>query len=434
MVFQENFLQLVWKYQYFDKNDLKSTLGIPLSIKKIGFHNFHEGPDFLEAQVDIGKLTYYGNVEIHLKSSDWHAHEHQSDERYESVILHVVYEHDREIKHPDGTPIPTLELKGKIFLDVLRNYERLISGHQNILCSETLGEVSDILKFSMLEKALVERFIEKSQSVRKLLADNMGDWEETTYQWLFQCFGFKTNSKAMLLLAKSIPYKLIKKHANHPGIVEALLLGQAGLLENNNPDEYTLFLRREFNFYKTKYQLPQTLFHTDWKFMGVRPGNFPSVRIVQLSHILCKSPNLLSTILSASNTMESMKGIFLKEVPPYWTHHYAPAKTSQRKLSKHLSPQTLHLLAINFVVPLWFAYGKYIDEQEWQDKCFDFLQALPGEENFIIKRFKDINWPASTAFDTQGMIGLHNNYCIQKKCLECKIGQNLLRPSAKQVT
>jgi hypothetical protein len=432
MDFQENFLQLVWKYQYFDKNSLCTTDNTPLEVKKIGFHNFHEGPDFLEGHVKLGAVNYYGDIEVHLRSSDWHLHEHSKDERYQSVILHVVFNHDTEILHPDGTPIPTLELNGKIFLDVLRNYERLVSGKEHLLCAEALPDVSDILKFSMLEKALVERFIQKGELIQKLLESNNGDWEETTYQWLFHCFGFKTNSGAMLRLAQSLPYKTLKKHANQPGILEALLLGQANLLHTNDPDDYTLFLRREHSFYKTKYQLSEELFQADWKFMGVRPGNFPSVRIVQLAHILSKSPNLFSSIINLTNTVQSIKNTFSQEVPVYWTHHYLPGKSTQKKLSKTISLQTIYLLAINFVVPLWFAYGQYLDDQQWQDKCFDLLQAIQSEQNFIIKRFDQVNWKPSSAFDTQGMIGLHNNYCALRKCLDCKIGQNLLRPALKK--
>src|SRR5690606_18164780 len=226
--FQENFLQLVWKYQYFNKTRLLTTNDIPVIVKKIGFHNFHEGPDFSESQIKLGELDYFGHVEIHLKSSDWNARTHSSDARYDSVILHGVWEHDEEIIRADGTSIPTLEMKGKVFLDVVRNYERLISGKPDILCSEDLKKMEAIIKFSMLERALVERFAEKSRLVQGILVETLGDWEETAYRWLFYCFGFKINNPTMLKLASSLPYRMHKKHAGQPLIQEAMVMGQAG--------------------------------------------------------------------------------------------------------------------------------------------------------------------------------------------------------------
>lgn len=431
MVFQENFLHLIWKYQYFDKNKLATTDNTPLEIKKIGYHNFHEGPDFLEAHIQLDNVAYFGNVEIHLRSSDWNNHNHQNDDRYESVILHVVYEHDQDILHSDGSSIPTLELKGKIYLDVLRNYERLLNGTNQILCSDSLSDISNILKFSMLEKALVERFIQKSLLINQLLEDNTGDWEETTYQWLFYSFGFKTNSGAMLDLAKSTPYRILKKHAPHIGIIEAILMGQANLLETDTPDEYTGFLQREYDFYAVKYRFERNLYPASWKFMGVRPGNFPPIRIAQVATILSHTPNLFSSIIDPNNDISSIKRIFNYSISDYWIHHYRLGKESKKVLGKTLTSQTIYLLCINFLVPLWYAYGQYMDDSSWQDKCFDLLQEINAEQNFIIKRFQQINWHPENAYDTQGMIGLHNNYCLQKKCLECKIGQNLLRPVKK---
>ncbi|KEO73723.1 DUF2851 family protein [Anditalea andensis] len=431
MVFQENFLHLVWKYQYFEKTQLTTTDQVPLEIKKIGYHNFHEGPDFFESHIQLDAVAYFGNVEIHLRSSDWNNHHHQHDERYESVILHVVYEHDHEIFHPDGTRIPTLELKGKIYLDVLRNYEKLLNGPNHILCSDSLPETSTIIKFSMLEKALVERFGQKSKLITQLLEDNKGDWEETTYQWLFYSFGFKTNSAAMLELAKCTPYRILKKHAPNVGIIESILLGQADLLGTDIPDEYTSFLLKEYDFYARKYRFDSGLYPSSWKFMGVRPGNFPTVRIAQVASILSNTPNLFSSIINPQNDTTSIKQIFNYGISDYWRHHYRPGKMSKKVLGKTLSSQSIYLLSINFIVPLWYVYGQYVDDNTWQEKCFDLLQEMEAEQNYIIKRFRQIQWHPENAYDSQGMIGLHNNYCLQKKCLECKIGQNLLRPVKK---
>ncbi|HLU90808.1 MAG TPA: DUF2851 family protein [Cyclobacteriaceae bacterium] len=426
--FQENFLHLVWKYQYFDRNQLSTTSEIPILVKKIGFHNFHEGPDFNEAQIKLGELDHFGHVEIHLKSSDWNAHSHGTDERYDAVILHVVWEHDVEILRKDGTPVPTLELRGKIYLDVLRNYERLITGKPDILCSQDLDQVKEIIKFSMLEKSLVERFFEKSHLVNEILESTFNDWEETTYRWLFFCFGFKVNNQTMLKLARMLPYRLLKKHAGNRAVQEALLLGQAGFLRGEARDAYSLYLQKEFHFYQNKYGLGESIFPSEWKFMRVRPANYPSVRLAQIAAILHSSPNLCSAILQEDASIRSIQDLFNTQTSDYWQLHYYPGKKTNKKHLRHITKEILHLLAINFLVPLWYAYGQFTDNGLWQEKCFDLLQETPPENNRIIQKFKAHQWNPQNAFDTQGMIGLYNNYCLNKKCLECKIGQALLRP------
>ena len=426
--FQENFLQLVWKYQYFDKNQLSTTDGVPVMIKRIGFHNFHEGPDFNESQIKLGELDHFGHVEIHLKSSDWYVHTHSGDSRYDSVILHVVWEHDQEIQRADGTYLPTVELKGKVYLDVLRNYERLISGKPYILCGSELAQIDDIIKFSMLEKALVERFIEKSKLVQAILKDTLGDWEETTYRWLFYNFGFKANNLLMLKLANGLPYRLLKKHAGQPLIQEALVMGQAGFLNVVAPDDYSRFLQKEHLYHQKKYGLQAVIYPSEWKFMRVRPSNYPTIRLAQLSAILHQSPNLFSNVLHEISDINSFRQSFEFQISSYWQYHYHFGKTTAKRQNRSLSPETVSLLAINFMVPLWYAYGQFTDDIAWQEKCFDLLQEIAAEKNNITQKFDVHSWQADNAFDTQGMIGLHNNYCIKRKCLDCKIGQNLLRP------
>ncbi len=426
--FQENFLQLVWKYQYFDKKQAITEDGEPIQVVKIGFHNFHEGPDFKEAHIRIGNLDYYGHVEIHVKSSDWNSHGHEKDSTYNSVILHVVWEHDVEIRRSDGTYLPVLALQGKVFLDVVRNYERLLGSGYSVICGYAMPQVTEMLRFSMLEKSLVERFSEKSKIVLSLLEENGGNWEETTYQWLFYSFGFKTNSKAMLRLAKNLPYRLLKKHGNDRISQEALIFGQSGLLDYKLFDDYNKSLIREYQFLQTKYTLKERLYSSEWKFMAVRPGNFPTIRLAQLAAVLHQSPNLMSAVLYEMKDRWRMDEIFTQVVSSYWQTHHQFGKSAGRPSKRTLTPQTLDLLSINFVVPLWYAYGLYLDAPEWQEKCFDFLQQIDAEENNIIRKFNQVGWKAEHAFDSQGMIGLYNNYCINKRCLDCKIGQNLLRP------
>lgn len=427
MEFKEDFLQAVWKYQYFDKTILKTTEGQTLEIKKIGFHNFYHGPDFLEACVRIGGLDLFGHVEVHRKASDWKNHDHDADQRYNSVILHVVYENDAAILRNDGTTIPTLELKGKILLGVIRNYEKLLNSGDGILCGNDLEEIQHIMKFSMLERALVERMEIKSTSVFQILEATKGDWEETSYRWLFQSFGFKTNSLAMLRLAESIPYKLLQKLSGHHLGIEAILLGQADLLPEETMDEYSAELSREYDFYRKKYNLKYTVYRQDWKFMGVRPQNNPCLRIVQLAAFLSQNKNIFSEAIRDNSSFDSFKQLFAIEINSYWEQHLRPGIPAKKKLSKKISENTLRLVMINFVVPLWFSYGRFIENSQWKDKCVDLLQELPAEINHITKRFNNYHWTCENAFDSQGMIGLFNMYCNLKKCMDCKIGQSLLK-------
>ena len=437
--FQENFLHLVWKYQYYDKRQATTTEEVPLQVVKIGYHNHHEGPDFKEAHIRLDEIDHVGHIEIHLKSSDWNAHNHQTDPAYNTVILHVVWEHDQPIRRLDGTVLPTLELKGKVLLEVVRNYERLISSPSQILCGNELSNTSEILKFSMLEKSLIERLQEKSKLVLKLLEDNKQDWEETAYQWLLYSLGFKVNSQVMLKLAKSLPYRLLKKHGNQRVSQESLIFGQAGFLdqlihglfEPTSSEPYVKQLLDEYLFYEKKYQLKPQIYPSEWKFMGVRPSNYPTIRLAQAASILAKSPNFLSTVLYELNSREQFNTFFDVEVHPYWQSHYQLGKPSEKFSNRKISAATLDLLGINYVVPIWYAYGTFIDSLEWQEKCFDFLQQIPAESNHILGKFEAVDWKPSQAFESQAMIGLFNNYCKARKCLTCKIGQNLLRPSTR---
>lgn len=436
--FQENFLHLVWKYQYYDKKQAITTEDLPVQVVKIGYHNHHEGPDFKESHIRLGEIDHIGHVEIHLKSSDWNAHNHQKDPAYNTVVLHVVWEHDQNIQRKDGTAIPTLELKGKVFLEVVRNYERLISSKNQILCGNELSKTSEILKFSMLEKSLIERLYEKSKLVLSLLQENNQDWEETAYQWLFYCFGFKINSHVMLKLAKSLPYRILKKHGNQRNFQEALIFGQSGFLDHLIPglfepaveEPYTKQLLDDYLFFQKKYQLKPQIYPSEWKFMGVRPSNYPTIRLSQVAAILANTPNFLSSVLYNMNTREQLNELFAVDVNPYWHRHYHLGKASEKPSLRKISTGTLDLLGINYAIPLWYAYGTFIDSLEWQEKCFDFLQQIPAESNHILNKFEAVEWRPTQAFESQAMIGLFNNYCKPRKCLSCKIGQNLLRPSS----
>ena len=431
MNFREDFLQLVWKYQYFDKKDLRTTDHQQVQIFQVGFHNQGEGPDFRDATVVLDGVTLHGHVEVHRLASEWKQHAHGGDPAYNSVILHVVWENDKEVLRNDGTPLPTLELKGRIFLEIWRNYEQLLDFKSDLPCAHALSAVPEIIRFSALEKALVERLQEKSNLILEILNETKGDWEETAYRWLFACFGFKVNSRPMSELAARISYKTLQKHRTQVSALEAMLLGQAGLLPEQSDEPYVQHLIREYDFYQKKFGFKSPLLRQHWTFMGARPTNFPTLRIAQLASILSKAPNLLQAVMEDSREFLAFKKLL--QIPPsdYWKYHYSFGKPTEKMASKGISGSSLELLIINFVIPLWFAYGRYFEQQEWQERCFDLMQTIPGENNFIIRAFGEKGWKAENAFDSQGMIGLFRAYCQPQKCLSCKIGQSLLKGQSK---
>ena len=431
MNFREDFLQLVWKYQYFDRKNLQTVDGQELQIHNVGFHNQGEGPDFRDSSLVLDGVTFHGHVEVHRLASEWKQHAHGGDPAYNSVILHVVWENDKEVFRNDGTLMPTLELKGKIFLEIWRNYENLLDFRSDLPCAHPSKCVPDIIRFSALEKALVERLLEKSQLILSILDQTKGDWEETAYRWLFTCFGFKVNSIPMSELATLVPYKTLQKHRTQVSALEAMLLGQAGLLPEKSEEPYVQHLIREYDFYQKKFNWQYRLNRQQWSFMGARPTNFPTLRIAQLASILSHAPNLLQAVMEDSREFSAFKKLLQVKPSDYWQHHYNFGKPTEKTASRGISGQTLELLIINFVIPLWFAYGSYFEQTEWQERCFDLMQTISAENNFIIRKFGEKAWKAENAFDSQGMIGLYRGYCQPQKCLNCKIGQSLLKGQSK---
>ncbi len=431
MIFREDFLQLVWKYQYFDKKALYTTNGELLEIIQVGFHNLSEGPDFRDASVQLDGVTLHGHIEVHRLSSEWKQHAHGGDPAYNSVVLHVVWENDQEVLRNDGTQMPTLELKGKIFLEIWRNYERMLDYKSELPCSHGLEVVPEIIRFSALEKALVERLQQKSQHILEILEMTKGDWEETAYRWLFSCFGFKTNGRAMAELAGHVPYRILQKYRNQLPVLEAILFGQAGLLPESSEEPYVQHLIKEFDFYRRKYNWDSPMKRQHWTFMGVRPSNFPTLRIAQLAAILSQAPSLLQSVMEDSKDFIAFKKLLQVKTGDYWQYHYSFGKSSERQTQRGVSNTVLQLLIINFVIPLWFAYGRYFQQPDWQERCFDLLQELSPEANFIIKKYQEAGWKAENGFDSQGMIGLFRNYCEPKKCLQCKVAQSMIKSDSR---
>ncbi|WP_422361301.1 DUF2851 family protein [Reichenbachiella sp.] len=421
---RESFLHFIWQFQKFNNLSLTTCGGQSVQIYAVGSYNTDAGPDFLNAKLSIGDVTWYGHVELHLKSSDWNRHRHQHDEAYNNVILHVVWEHDEEVQMANAQVLPVLELQSRIKPELLKRCNQLIKSPEKIPCATQIGQVKDIDKLSMLEQVGVMRLKQKSEHILNLLEKNNGDWEEAAYQLLAKNFGFKTNDEPFLKLAQSLNHKTVIKHAEKLDQVEALIFGMAGFLQAAN-EGYGLTLSKEFDYLSKKYSLDDLgLKKVEWKFLRLRPGNFPTVRLAQFSSFLAKNVKCFDRFIHFTNNKE-LRNMFDFEVSPYWQKHYDFGKEGSR-LAKTIGKASIDLILINSVAPLLAAYAQYTDEGSYMDKAVDLLQDLVPERNHITNSWQELGLKAKNAFDSQALIGLRNDFCLKKKCLSCKIGVSLI--------
>ncbi|QHT65906.1 DUF2851 family protein [Rhodocytophaga rosea] len=424
---QEDFLHFIWQFQYFNRQQLLTTASESLHILNPGLANDHAGPDFSQARIRIGNIEWAGQVEIHIKSSDWEAHQHQHDLAYENVILHVVWHNDKPICRKDGSLIPTLELKERVNVQLLGRYNYLLANKNVIPCASLFALVPDIHKVHALDKALMQRLQYKAATVQELLAVNGQDWEETTYQWLARSMGFKLNAEPFLQLAKAIPLKLLQKHRDNLLQMEALLFGQAGFLEEQSNDAYVQSLQKEYKFLSHKYQLAGTKLSVgQWKFAKLRPVNFPTLRIAHLAALLQVHQNLFSLFIH-TDTLHAFADILAAPPSSYWQHHYTFEK--ETKITSHLGKESISNLVINTVVPILACYAQQKDKYAYIDTAIAWLESLPAEDNYITRLWKELQLPVKNAFDAQASIELYNIFCVPVKCLSCPVGVHLIKKS-----
>jgi hypothetical protein len=426
MLFPEDFLHYVWKFRLFDRADLKTTSGEELEIFSAGLHNSDSGPDFHNARIRIGDTVWAGNVEVHLSSSDWKKHGHETDDAYGNVILHVVYRDDMPLILPDGRLVPTLELQNRIADDLYNRYHNLIFGNQTIIpCEASIRFVDGITLQNWLTRVLVERLEKKSAAVNEALDLNRGDWEETFYQFLAANFGFKTNALPFELLAKSMPQNILAKHKNYPLQIEALIFGQAGFLNADFKDKYPEQLKNEYGFLQKKYKLTPVETHL-WKFMRLRPQNFPTIRLAQFAALVVQSNHLFSKLLEIKD-VKALRSLFTEtKVNPYWENHYR-FDVESTPLSKNLGPASIDVLLLNTLALFLFSYGKHNQIQHYINRSLALLEHLPNENNKIITDFSNLGVKIKTAFESQALLELKNNYCNYKKCLQCGVGNKILK-------
>jgi hypothetical protein len=424
---QEAFLQYIWQFQYFDKSGLKTVSNEDLQVVHPGILNRNAGPDFSNARIVIDGMSWVGSVEVHIKSSEWFAHHHNRDGSYETVVLHVVWENDRPVSHEDGTVLPAIELRGRVSDEIVSQYRRLVQSGFDIPCAPQLASVPDIVRNSMLDRVMIERLEKKSSEVLALLSNNHGDWEETAYQLLARNFGFKLNAGPFFQLACSLPYKFLRKHIDRPAQVEAMLFGVAGFLAERSGSEYHQLLRREYGLLRGKYQLERSELHaSQWKFMRLRPANFPSLRLAQFAALVTLRTNFFSNLIETADLHQL--AVWLKVVQSeFWTIHYSFKKRKKEPVWS-MGKTTVENIAVNTVVPLLVAYGKSRDEQSFIDRAEDLLRQVGAEQNHITNHWANVGWEVKNAFDSQALIQLFNSYCTPRQCLNCTIGAALLKP------
>ena len=420
---REEFLHHLWLYKKFQISNLQCTAGKSVQILNVGQYTQLAGPDFFNAQIIIDDQKWAGNVEIHLKSSDWYVHHHEEDSAYDNVILHVVWEHDVEIFREDNNVIPTLELKKYVAADTIESYERLMVPKRWIFCENDIATVSPFIFKNWLERLFFERLERKLLQVDILLKSMNNDWEATLFVMLAKSFGLNTNGTAFMQMAQSIPFSVILKERHDVDKLIALFFGQLKFLEQPREEVYYQTLKKQYDYSRHKYQLKDSII-AEPSFFKHRPDNFPTIRLAQLAQLYHLQQNLFSSII-ASDDIKSIEKILTLSIPEYWETHYQFDKVSPKK-RKPLSKSFIELQIINTIVPLKFAYAKS-QGREISDDIIALMAQLTPENNSTILKFSEYGIKAENAFESQSLLQLKNEYCDKKRCLECAVGIALLK-------
>ncbi|GAB3723798.1 DUF2851 family protein [Spirosoma lituiforme] len=427
----EAFLYFIWQYQYFTRNNLITTDGDVVQILHTGFRNHNAGPDFTNARLLIADVEWVGTVEMHIRTSDWLAHRHQHDRAYDNVILHVVWQddraiHSRRVDRADGMSLPTLEIGPLVDPGLLTRYLGLRESPDAIPCASQFKSVSPLRLTSMLDKAMMQRLERKAAGVQEIVKQTNGDWEEAAYQLLAANMGFKINADPMAQLSRAVPLKSILKHRDVLVQAEAMLFGTAGLLPDDEPDDYVRALQREYRFLSAKYLLAgkQIMPHA-WKWGRLRPANFPTLRLAQFACLLTRQASLFSLFVGTTEIDRLVKTL---QITPsaYWQTHYRFGKETE-KGAPALGQSAAENIVINTVVPLLAAYAHHRGQPAYIDRAITLLEQLPSEKNHLTENWETLGLGIRTAFDSQAAIELHNEFCSQKKCLSCQVGAALVR-------
>lgn len=418
----EEFLHYLWKFRLLNR-ELVSRSGESVTVIHPGEHNQNGGPDFLNSRIRLGNTTWAGNVEIHINEGDWFRHNHHIDKAYENVILHVVYENDADLSSRFVHKLPILVIKGQFPEYIHERYEDFLRNRSWIPCELLIRKVDSFYFKQWSSALLTERIVSRSGQWGRLLEANKFDWAETLYQSISMAFGLRINTLPFELLAKALPLKIILKYKYSQFSLEALAFGQSGMLNRNFADEYPAKLKKEYDFLAVKYSL-KPMDSSLWKFLRLRPSSFPTIRIAQWAALLNRADRFFSSVIECK-AIEDIAELFSVQASEYWESHFVFDKLSSSK-PKIIGSSTIHLYILNAVAPFLFFYGDYKGIREEKEKAIALIETLPGENNTIITHWKQLGLPVDNALFTQALIHLKTNYCDKKKCLDCRIGGQLL--------
>lgn len=423
----EQLYHYLWKTGLRGSN-YKDVDGLDIEVIDPGLHNQDSGPDFFNSKLKIGGVEWIGNVEIHVKASDWYRHGHSVDPAYDNVILHVVAVSDKRVNRPDGTPIPQIELTfpEKFF----HTYAFLSQTGENVRCARLLQSIPDLNKTDWLESLAIERLQQKASKVKDINASINGDWEQTCFIMFARGLGFGLNGDPFEMLAKSVPLRILHHHSDNPLQLEAILFGQAGMLDSSLHifDDYYQALCREYYFLARKYGL-RPMRPGLWKYSRTRPQNFPHRRIALLSASAKDGFSLFTRLLNSRQDQDSLISVFDMKTEGYWENHF-DFDTPGAKVPTELSRSSRILLLINTAIPLLYAYSTFSGNLDFAERVVSLMQDLPAENNSYIKQWNTLGLHAKDASRSQALIHLRKEYCDKNKCIYCRFGHYLLKKAA----
>ncbi len=423
---KEDLLHFIWKYRKVKSVDLFGSKNEPIVVIDTGSHNHLAGPDFFNAQVSIDGQLWAGNVEIHLKSSDWYAHNHERDTNYNNVILHVVWEDDGAVFRSDSSEIPTLELRNYIPENLLDAYQNLFDKKSTsfINCEKSIAHTDSFFFENWLERLYFERLERKSKFVLELLRKSKNDWEQVLFALLLKNFGLKINGDSFLSLARALEFSTLRKLQTSPLYLESVFFGMAHLLDHDNiRDDYYLKLKNEYAHLSNKFNLRAEGVQKP-EFFKLRPPNFPTIRLSQLANLYANRQNLFSAVIYASDLTE-LYAIFDVSASAYWNEHFTFGKTSKKSV-KRLTKKFIDLLIINSILPLKFCYARHLGK-EAEEEIIPIISQIKKEENSIITNFNKQGVEVKNAEHSQAILQLYTEYCTQNRCLQCAVGSILLQ-------
>ena len=428
----EQLLHYVWKHKLYPLKELKTSDGQQVEVIDPGLHNRNAGPDFFNAKIRIGTTMWVGNVEIHDKASDWYQHGHDKDSHYDNVVLHVAGLLDTEVMKSNGQYVPQMLLS--VPDDVMQHYDELQKTDEYPPCYKVIPDLSSLIIHSWMAALQTERLEQKTEAIRKRAEMCNGSWEDAYFVTLARNYGFGINGDVFEQWAYNMPLSAVAHHRDDLFQIEAIFMGQAGLLELVSipeyyqkealNDGYFAKLRNEYQYLAHKFSMKPIDFEL-WRFLRLRPQNFPHIRISQLANLYYQQKAGLSQLVEC-DTLDELKSVLSSQVTPYWETHYTFGSTSSKN-EKHLSYGSLNLLMINTAIPMLFAYGRHTTKEVLCDRAFDFLEQIKAENNYIIRMWQQVGLPVKTAGDSQALIQLKKEYCDKKDCLRCRFGYEYLK-------